>query len=140
MFSAKSRRASITSTSTAPAARARSWIASSSPGFNWPTSTAHATTSTSQCSRIHRTAIDVSSPPEYARTTRCFMIDTHSFLETCEGGEVGGNRSAADRILDDEEERVVAGDGTEDVMQPGPVECGTDDMGTPGRRAQHDDV
>ena len=138
-------RASITSTSTAPAARARSLIVSLSPGFSCPTSTAHATTSTSHSSRIHRTAIDVSSPPEYASTTRLgsslrLCSDTRA-LETREGGEGGRDRGATDRFP------ASRGTGCR-RRRPYPRMSGRPARSSaepttcalPGRRAQHDDV
>jgi hypothetical protein len=71
---AYSSRASTTRASMAPAASARARIASqyasSAPG-TWPTSTASATTCAPHSSWIQRTATEVSSPPEYASTTRC---------------------------------------------------------------------
>src|SRR3954451_24723044 len=107
----------MTSTSTAPAAAARSRITSSSPGFSCPTSTAHAMTSTPHSSRIHRTATEVSSPPEYASTTRLATMTSPSFLllgdlrsESGEAGELGGDDRPADEFIADDQHGVVAGD------------------------------
>ncbi len=64
--SAISDRASTTTASTAPAARARRRIASQSSrpdSEGCPTSTATATTSNSPFSMSHRTATEVSNPP-----------------------------------------------------------------------------
>ncbi len=111
--------ASTTLASTAPAANARWRIASKSPP--WPTSTASAITSAPHSSPIHFTATEVSSPPEYASTTRFaiarrflplplgyFVTTRQLSLQAREGGEVGGDLGAADLLGADQDDRVVA--------------------------------
>src|SRR2546429_4836504 len=78
----------MTSASTAPAASARLRMLSKSPP--WPTSTARAMTSQPHSSPIHRTATDVSSPPEYARTTRAPTAAPLLRFEPGEAGQAGG--------------------------------------------------
>src|SRR6478736_3198261 len=137
--SANSPRASTTFASIAPAARARARISSHGSSACWPTSTARATTSAPHSSWIHFTATDVSSPPEYASTTR-LVISSHlldclarcgpgypdrghslgcfaesSFSQSRQGGEVGGYRATAGRRRTHQDDRVVARHRAEDV-------------------------
>src|SRR2546423_12804928 len=79
----------MTSASTAPAASARLRMVSKSPP--WPTSTARAMTSQPHSSPIHRTATDVSSPPEYARTTRAPTTTPLLRFEPGHPGQAGGH-------------------------------------------------
>src|SRR5438270_12288155 len=110
----------MTSASTAPAASARLRMLSKSPP--WPTSTARAMTSQPHSSPIHRTATDVSSPPEYARTTRAPTTTPLLRFEPGHPGQAGGHLLAPIGGRADDQDGVVAGDGAEDVRQAGPVE------------------
>src|SRR5438445_13851556 len=107
----------MTSASTAPAASARLRMVSKSPP--WPTSTARAMTSHPHSSPIHRTATDVSSPPEYARTTRAptaAPLLCSSLLLRFEPGQPGqADRDplAAVGGRADDEDGVVAGHRTD---------------------------
>src|SRR3954447_26377228 len=95
---------------------------------SWPTLTARAITSTPMLSIIHRTATEVSSPPLYASTTRFATISPLGSSEVCEGGELLGDLRATDALGGDDEERVVTGDGAEDVTEAGAVERRADDV------------
>src|SRR3954453_10833239 len=138
---ANSSRTSATMHSTAPAAAARSRnVASSMVPPSWPTLTARAITSTPMLSIIQRTATEVSSPPLYASTTRFATLSSFGSSEVREGGELLGDLRATDALGRDHEERVVAGDGAEDLRQRGTVECRADDVRRARRGAEHDDV
>ena len=128
--SAYSSRASMTIASIAPAAERP--LADRRPSRrrpSWPTSTASATTSTPHSSAIHRTATEVSRPPEYASTTR-LRHDRSLPLVCLEPGERRRARRRPSRhppdSAHDQEQRVVAGDGAEHVGEAGPVERGAD--------------
>src|SRR6266481_4795056 len=122
----------MTSASTAPAARARLRMVSKSPP--WPTSTARAMTSQPHSSPIHRTATDVSSPPEYARTTRAPTLAPLLRFEPGEAGQAGRHLLAPVRGRADDQDGVVAGHGAEDVGQAGPVEGRGHHVGRTRRR------
>src|SRR4051812_5580857 len=95
---AYSSRASTTRASIAPATSARWRMASqyaASACGSWPTSTARATTSAPHSSWIHLTATEVSSPPEYASTTR-FAISSLLFRSRRGARRDGATRSRND--------------------------------------------
>src|SRR5205823_12964932 len=100
--SAYASRQSSTTASTAPAARARSRMASQSPPC--PTSAASAITSTPNSSPSQRTATDVSSPPLYASTT-LFVISAPS--QPCQFAQLAGHLGPADALGRHDEDRVV---------------------------------
>src|SRR3954451_14181832 len=147
--SANSARASTTFASTAPAASARARISSHGSSACWPTSTASATTSAPHSSWIHFTATDVSSPPEYASTTRFAITsaspdDSQALPEldsqTRQRGKLGGDGSAAGGFGAHDQDGVVTGNGAQDVGEPGAVDRAADDVGGARWRAQHDEV
>ena len=53
--------------------------------------------------------------------------------------EAARERRSTGRGVRDHQHRVVAGDGTQDLPQPGAVERRGDHVGRTGRRAHHDD-
>src|SRR5215468_9759863 len=131
---ANSSRASITSDSTAPQARARSRMTSmSSPSC--PTSTATAITSAPVRSARYGIATDVSSPPEYARTTQSPIFVPSPCVLVCPTavrlvdvraggpardlrGELLAGRTAGWFLFGDDHDGVVAGNGADHVRQP----------------------
>src|SRR3954468_6786237 len=143
-----SSRASTTSASIAPAASARSRIASqyaASASGTWPTSTAIATTSAPHSSWIHRTATDVSSPPEYASTTRlaftgCTTARLSFVLQAGQLGQATRDLAPTDALGAHHDERVVTGDVPEHVGEAGAVQRRAHHVRTPGRRPQQREV
>ena len=81
---------------------------------------------------IHRTATDVSSPPEYASTTRFGMSRFLRRSETGEAGELGGDVRAARLLRAHHDDRVVAGHRAEHVGEAGPVERDATTCAEPG--------
>ena len=144
--SANSARASTTFASTAPAASARSRIVSQSSSAPWPTSTASATTSAPHSSPIHRTATEVSRPPEYARTTRfgrCSGSPPPLTSPAPEPGELGERRrSRPPAPLGAHDERCVSSPATVPSTSGSPARSSAEpiDVRRARRRAQHDEV
>src|SRR5688500_16054983 len=107
---------------------------------------------TAPFSRIQATATEVSRPPEKAMPTRSptgsdvrtlltgDAFPSRSGTDRSQPGqlrELAGDLGAADAFGSDDEEGVVAGDGAEDGREGGTVEGGADDVGRPGRGAEH---
>src|SRR3954469_21031648 len=110
----------------------------------WPTSAATATTSAFVSSAIQPIATEVSSPPEYARTTRSVMTVA---LRSVGGGSYAGQPAqpigegiAAGGVARDDEDGVVAGDCAEDLRQRRTVQRGGQKMRAPRGGAGDDEV
>ena len=97
-------------------------------------------TSTPHSSRIHRTAIEVSSPPEYASTTR-FATMQLPLIRARRGRRARRRRPRRRRIRCTRRARVSS---PAIVPSTGPSDARSsaerDDVRAPGRRAQHDEV
>src|SRR4051795_2204021 len=106
----------------APAANARAVMSSHGSSACWPTSTASATTSAPHSSWIHFTATDVSSPPEYASTTRFAIVRFFLSLETSQAGELAGHFGTAGGFGAHQDDRVVARHRAQDIGESGAVE------------------
>src|SRR3954451_2048891 len=88
-------------------------------------------------------ATEVSSPPEYASTTRSVTGNSLSHLVGDHAGPFGelvGQGLAAADVAGHDEYGVVAGDGADDVGEPGAVQRAGEELRRPGRGSQHRDV
>src|SRR3954462_9564790 len=88
-------------------------------------------------------ATEVSSPPEYASTTRSVTGNSLSHLVGDHAGPFGelvGQGLAAGDVAGHDENGVVAGDGADDVGEPGAVQRAGQELRRPGRGSQYRDV
>ena len=96
----------------------------------WPTSATKATTGHLYLSLIHLRRTEVSSPPEYARTI--FLVMPNSSWDDFRSRILLASLRAGTPSRDDDEQRVVARDGADDLGPAHPVEGQPDGAGLAG--------
>src|SRR5438067_2673558 len=137
-----SSRTSRTCARIAPAASARSRTSSRSPPC--PMSSVSATTSAPCCSASHRTAASAAALPEYARTIRCIPPAPPARAARPARSlrrivlQPPGQRAGAARAARDDQNRVVAADGSDHLRQLRAIERDRERLRL-ARTGSHDD-